>query len=205
MKRWRSQTEQFDLEAELHALALDTAFRLRARTRRGHFASARGLRPLRSPGGRLGLAVALTGLMIVAIASFGGLGYASSPAKQAAKKVEMVAPTQGHGPARRHLGRFRPVQELRASEAGRTAAERGYRRDEARCGEASGGACAGEGDGSRSPGSRFGCRPRWVSCSSQPGSRFARSAGAEARRHRGSKSQMTQICKAVLEICCKLT
>jgi hypothetical protein len=97
MRRRKGQTEQFDLEAELrtlratprpdfmHALAED----VRGRSRPA---------PVRSPRGRLGLAVALTGLMIVAIASFGGLGYASSVAREAAKKVEKVAPTKAAAP-----------------------------------------------------------------------------------------------------------
>jgi hypothetical protein len=47
----------------------------------------------RKPGrrlGRVGVALALTGLMLVAFASFGGVGYASSAAAKAIKKVETV-------------------------------------------------------------------------------------------------------------------
>jgi hypothetical protein len=40
----------------------------------------------RSPLGRVGLALALTGLIVVALASFGGIGYASSSASHAVKK-----------------------------------------------------------------------------------------------------------------------
>jgi len=40
--------------------------------------------------GRAGLALAVTGLMLVAFASFGGVGYASSAASQAIKKVERI-------------------------------------------------------------------------------------------------------------------
>jgi hypothetical protein len=42
----------------------------------------------RSPLGRVGLALALSGLIVVALASFGGIGYASSAASHAVKKPE---------------------------------------------------------------------------------------------------------------------
>ena len=41
----------------------------------------------RSPRGRVGLALALSGLIVVALASFGGIGYASSAASHAVKKA----------------------------------------------------------------------------------------------------------------------
>jgi hypothetical protein len=41
----------------------------------------------RSPLGRVGLALALSGLIVVALASFGGIGYASSSASHAVKKA----------------------------------------------------------------------------------------------------------------------
>src|SRR6478736_7555455 len=47
--------------------------------------------PARSPRARVGLALALSGLIVVALASFGGIGYASSSASHAAKK-----PTKQH-------------------------------------------------------------------------------------------------------------
>jgi hypothetical protein len=40
----------------------------------------------RSPLGRVGLALALSGLIVVALASFGGIGYASSAGSHAVKK-----------------------------------------------------------------------------------------------------------------------
>jgi hypothetical protein len=40
--------------------------------------------------GKVGVALALTGLMLVAFASFGGVGYASSTASKAIKKVETI-------------------------------------------------------------------------------------------------------------------
>jgi outer membrane biosynthesis protein TonB len=47
--------------------------------------------PERSPQGNVGLALALLGLIVVAIASFGGIGYASSAGSHTVKK--QVAPT----------------------------------------------------------------------------------------------------------------
>jgi hypothetical protein len=44
----------------------------------------------RSPMGRVGLALALSGLIVVAFASFGGIGYASSTASHAVKKPTAV-------------------------------------------------------------------------------------------------------------------
>jgi hypothetical protein len=49
-------------------------------------------RRLRSPWRRLGVAVALTGLMIVAVASFGGVSYGSSAAREAVDQVLRVKP-----------------------------------------------------------------------------------------------------------------
>lgn len=43
--------------------------------------------PERSPRGRVGLAIAISGLILVALASFGGIGYASSAASHAVKKA----------------------------------------------------------------------------------------------------------------------
>jgi hypothetical protein len=40
--------------------------------------------------GRAGIALAVTGLMLVAFASFGGVGYASSAASDAIKKVQTI-------------------------------------------------------------------------------------------------------------------
>jgi hypothetical protein len=58
---------------------------------RAEFAQAlvdevRSSRPARSPLGRVGLALALSGLIVIALASFGGIGYASSSASHAVKK-----------------------------------------------------------------------------------------------------------------------
>jgi hypothetical protein len=74
--------DKFDLEGELHA----------SRPRpRGDFARAlaeevRSRPTERTRLGRAGLALALSGLIMVALASFGGIGYASSAASHAVKK-----------------------------------------------------------------------------------------------------------------------
>ena len=73
---------KFDLETEL---------RTGRSAPRAEFTQAlvdevRSSGPARSPLGRVGLALALSGLIVVALASFGGIGYASSSASHAAKK-----------------------------------------------------------------------------------------------------------------------
>ncbi len=74
--------DKFDLEGELHA----------SRPRpRGDFARAlaeevRSRPTERTRLGRAGLALALSGLIMVALASFGGISYASSAASHAVKK-----------------------------------------------------------------------------------------------------------------------
>jgi hypothetical protein len=78
---------KFDLESEL---------RTGRAAPRGEFTQAlvdevRNSGPARSPMTRVGLALALSGLIVVALASFGGIGYASSSASHAAKK-----PTKQH-------------------------------------------------------------------------------------------------------------
>ena len=47
--------------------------------------------PARTPLARVGLALALSGLIVVALASFGGIGYASSSASHAVKKPAEAA------------------------------------------------------------------------------------------------------------------
>ena len=78
---------KFDLETEL---------RTGRSAPRAEFTQAlvdevRSSGPARSPLARVGLALALSGLIVVALASFGGIGYASSSASHAAKK-----PTKQH-------------------------------------------------------------------------------------------------------------
>jgi hypothetical protein len=75
--------KKFDLESELRAgrpqPRTDFAQALAHEVR-----SSRATR--RSPLGRAGLALAFSGLIVVALASFGGIGYASSAASHAVKK-----------------------------------------------------------------------------------------------------------------------
>jgi len=47
-------------------------------------------RPASRRFGRAGVALAITGLMLIAFASFGGVGYASSAASDAIKKVQTI-------------------------------------------------------------------------------------------------------------------
>ena len=81
------KNRKFDLETEL---------RTGRAAPRGEFTQAlvdevRNSGQARSPMTRVGLALALSGLIVVALASFGGIGYASSSASHAAKK-----PTKQH-------------------------------------------------------------------------------------------------------------
>jgi hypothetical protein len=78
-ERGEMNHDKFDLERELRASRPQP---------RGEYAKAladevRGPAPERTRTGRVGLALALSGLIIVAVASFGGIGYASSAKKQA--------------------------------------------------------------------------------------------------------------------------
>jgi hypothetical protein len=75
--------KKFDLEGQLRASRS---------LPRAEFADAlagevRSTGARRSPRGRVGLALALSGLIVVALASFGGIGYASSSASHAVKKA----------------------------------------------------------------------------------------------------------------------
>jgi hypothetical protein len=74
---------KFDLEKELRA----TRSEPRVEFARALADQVRGSRAeTRSPLGRLGLVLALSGLIVVALASFGGISYASSSASHAVKK-----------------------------------------------------------------------------------------------------------------------
>ncbi len=98
--------DRFDLEGELRAsrpqphvdFARDLADEVRSRPSRE-----------RSPLARIGLALALSGLIVVALASFGGVAFASSAASQAVKNattkhVQIVS----HSAAAAQYGRFKP-------------------------------------------------------------------------------------------------
>ena len=57
-------------------------------------AEARTAPPERTRAGRFGLAIALSGLILVVLASFGGIGYASSAASHAVKKQSATKEVQ---------------------------------------------------------------------------------------------------------------
>jgi hypothetical protein len=70
----------------------------------------------RSPRGRVGLALALTGLIVVALASFGGIGYASSAGSHAAKKpgvkhVHVVTKSAAHAQYAPYTPPTKPVTQ----------------------------------------------------------------------------------------------
>ena len=73
---------KFDLEKQLRA----DRSAPRAEFAQGLADEVRGRGPARSPLGRVGLALALSGLIVIALASFGGISYASSSASHAVKK-----------------------------------------------------------------------------------------------------------------------
>ena len=78
-----SKFDKFDLERELRTSRPEPRVDF-ARELGNEVRSRRATE--RSPLGRVGLAFALTGLIVVALASFGGIGYASSAASHAVKK-----------------------------------------------------------------------------------------------------------------------
>ena len=77
---------KFDLETELRTGRAAP----RGEFTQGLVDEVRNSGPARSPMTRVGLALALSGLIVVALASFGGIGYASSSATHAAKKPAKV-------------------------------------------------------------------------------------------------------------------
>ena len=87
----RNKFAKFDLERELRSSRPQPRDEF-AKELANEVRSHRG--PERSPLGRAGLALALSGLIVVALASFGGIGYASSAASHAVKK-----PTVAKAPA----------------------------------------------------------------------------------------------------------
>ena len=82
--------KKFDLETELRTGRSDP----RAEFTQALVEEVRSSGPARSPLARVGGALALSGLIVVALASFGGIGYASSSASHAAK-----TPTKQHARA----------------------------------------------------------------------------------------------------------
>jgi hypothetical protein len=80
----------------------------------------------RSPFGRVGLALALSGLIVVALASFGGIGYASSSASHAVKKptkhvVREVTKSAAHAQYAPFTPPAKPKPEPQINESGGTA------------------------------------------------------------------------------------
>jgi hypothetical protein len=86
MRYWRRRHEDFDLEAELRAgrpePAPEFARRLEARVRNDGRTRVGSL--------RVAFVGALTAVMLLALASVGGVGYASSAAQDAAVSVKRV-------------------------------------------------------------------------------------------------------------------
>lgn len=86
MRYWRKRHEAFDLEAELRAgrpePAPEFVHRLEARVRHDGRTRAGSL--------RVAFVGALTGIMLLALAAVGGVGYASSAARDAAVSVKRV-------------------------------------------------------------------------------------------------------------------
>jgi hypothetical protein len=83
--------KKFNLESELRA----SRSQPRADFARGLADEVRSTgAATRSPRGRVGLALALSGLIVVALASFGGMGYASSSASHAVKKPAVAKHAQ---------------------------------------------------------------------------------------------------------------
>jgi hypothetical protein len=111
MKYFKNR-RQLDLESELRAS--------RARPRADFveaLANEVRSRPTeRSRMGRVGLALALSGLIVVALASFGGIGYASSAASHAVKKPAVAKHAQISA-ARAQYGHFTPAAKPQAARA----------------------------------------------------------------------------------------
>jgi hypothetical protein len=86
MRNWRKRHEGFDLEAELRAgrpePAPEFVHRLEARVRHDGRTRAGSL--------RVAFVGALTTVMLLALASVGGMGYASSSVRDAAVSVKRV-------------------------------------------------------------------------------------------------------------------
>ena len=91
------KNEGFDVERELRANRPEP----RGDYTRALAGEVRSHEPTRTRAGRVGLALALSGLTVVAVASFGGIGYASSSGshavkKPAAKQVRVVHSSAAH-------------------------------------------------------------------------------------------------------------
>jgi len=113
---------KFDLEKQLRAGRSEP----RAEFAQGLAEDVRGRRPARSPLGRVGLALALSGLIVVALASFGGISYASSSASHAVKKqtrqVHVQVPTSAahaqYAPFTPPKAKPQPAPEVKGTQTG---------------------------------------------------------------------------------------
>jgi len=86
MRYWRKRHEAFDLEAELRTSRPEPAPELISRLE----ARARDHGRSRAGSLRVAFVGALTAVMVLALASVGGVGYASSAAEDAAVSVKRV-------------------------------------------------------------------------------------------------------------------
>jgi hypothetical protein len=108
MKFFRNR-QQFNLERELRAGRPQP----RADFVESLAAEVRSRPPQRTRIGRVGLAFALSGLIVVALASFGGVGYASSAVSHAVKKPA-AKEVQVASAASAQYGQFKPKAKPKA-------------------------------------------------------------------------------------------
>ena len=124
MRYWRKRHEGLDLEAELRANRPEPApefvHRLEARVRNSGRRSRAGSL-------RVAFVGALTALMLVAVASVGGVSYASSSAKDAAVSVKRVVTPKDvikvlkRGPAINQYGKPKAKKVKKAKKQGKGA------------------------------------------------------------------------------------
>jgi hypothetical protein len=120
MRYWRKRHEEFDLEAELRAgrpePTPELISRLEARVRNDG-------RRFRAGSLRVAFVGALTAVMLLALASVGGVSYASSAARDAAVSIErVVAPNDvievlKRSPAQDQYNRPRRARAKKAKKA----------------------------------------------------------------------------------------
>jgi hypothetical protein len=105
---------RFDLEGELRANRSEP----RADLVKEIAAEVRSRPAERSRLGRVGVALALSGLIVVALASFGGIGYASSAASHAVKKPTVAKHAKASASAASaQYGNFTPKVTQKAKPA----------------------------------------------------------------------------------------
>jgi hypothetical protein len=129
MRYWRKRHEEFDLEAELRAgrpePTPELISRLEARVRNDGRSRAGTL--------RVAFVGALTAVMLLALASVGGVSYASSAARDAAVSVQrVVAPKDvitvlKRSPAQDQYNRPRRARKAKAKKTRRARSGRGAR------------------------------------------------------------------------------